>query len=84
MNKKLPAVGDLHTRYRQSKWVYGVFVLQNTRLSLVMKMADVIAQSIKETDRKLSALKSKPSINNKMVCFLTVLIVLKYDLNLLY
>ena len=32
-------------------------------------MADVIAQSIKETDQKLSALKSKPSINNKMVCF---------------
>ncbi|MBR3335467.1 MAG: DUF1256 domain-containing protein, partial [Bacillus sp. (in: Bacteria)] len=33
------------------------FVLQNTRLSLVMKMADVIAKSIKETDQKLSALK---------------------------
>ena len=71
MNKKLPAVGDLH--------IHGIvnlngfmefFVLQNTRLSLVMKMADVIAQSIKETDQKLSVLKSKPSINNKMVCFL--------------
>ncbi|PFO66296.1 spore protease YyaC [Bacillus cereus] len=58
MNKKLPAVGDLH--------IHGIvnlngfmefFVLQNTRLSLVMKMADVIAQSIKETDQKLSALK---------------------------
>ena len=53
MNKKLPAVGDLH--------IHGIvnlngfmefFVLQNTRLSLVMKMADVIAQSIKETDQK--------------------------------
>ena len=45
MNKKLPAVGDLH--------IHGIvnlngfmefFVLQNTRLSLVMKMADVIAK----------------------------------------
>ena len=58
MNKKLPAVGDLH--------IHGIvnlngfmefFVLQNTRLSLVMKMADVIAQSIKETDQKICALK---------------------------
>ncbi|MGG0217455.1 spore protease YyaC [Bacillus mycoides] len=58
MNKKLPEIGDLH--------IHGIvnlngfmefFVLQNTRLSLVMKMADVIAQSIKETDQKLSALK---------------------------
>ncbi|WP_242145065.1 MULTISPECIES: spore protease YyaC [unclassified Bacillus cereus group] len=58
MNKKLPAVGELH--------IHGIvnlngfmefFVLQNTRLSLVMKMADVIAQSIKETDQKLSVLK---------------------------
>ncbi len=71
MNKKLPAVGELH--------IHGIvnlngfmefFVLQNTRLSLVMKMADVIAQSIKETDQKLSVLKKgKPSVNNKMVCF---------------
>ena len=60
MNKKLPAVGDLH--------IHGIvnlngfmefFVLQNTRLSLVMKMADVIAQSIKETDQKLSVLKKQ-------------------------
>ncbi|WP_459502783.1 spore protease YyaC [Bacillus sp. C1] len=58
MNKKLPAIGDLH--------IHGIvnlngfmefFVLQNTRLSLVMKMATVIAQSIKETDQKLSVLK---------------------------
>ncbi|PEY38134.1 spore protease YyaC [Bacillus cereus] len=58
MNKKLPAVGELH--------IHGIvnlngfmefFVLQNTRLSLVMKMADVISQSIKDTDQKLSVLK---------------------------
>ncbi|MDM5157586.1 spore protease YyaC [Bacillus sp. DX1.1] len=58
MNKKLPAIGQMH--------IHGIvnlngfmefFVLQNTRLNLVMKMADVIAQSIKETDQKLSVLK---------------------------
>ncbi|SDZ20755.1 spore protease YyaC [Bacillus sp. 166amftsu] len=58
MNKKLPAIGELH--------IHGIvnlngfmefFVLQNTRLNLVMKMAGVIAQSIKETDQKLSVLK---------------------------
>lgn len=47
VNKKLPAVGDLH--------IVGVvnvggfmeyFVLQNTRLSLVMRMASVITDSI--------------------------------------
>ncbi len=88
MNKKLPAVGDLH--------IHGIvnlngfmefFVLQNTRLSLVMKMADVIAQSIKRNRPKIICIKkSKPSINNKMVCFFSfaALIILKYDLNLLY
>lgn len=58
MNKKLPAIGQMH--------IHGIvnlngfmefFVLQNTRLSLVMKMADVIANSLKETDQKLSVLK---------------------------
>lgn len=47
VNKRLPAVGDFH--------IIGVvnvggfmeyFVLQNTRLNLVMKMADVIATSL--------------------------------------
>ena len=57
MNKKLPAVGDLH--------IHGIvnlngfmefFVLQNTRLSLVMKMADVIAK-YKRDGSKLFRLK---------------------------
>lgn len=48
VNKDLPAVGDLH--------IMGVvnvggfmeyFVLQNTRLSLVMRMADVIAEGLR-------------------------------------
>lgn len=55
MNKNLPTVGQMH--------IHGIvnvngfmefFVLQNTRLSLVMKMAETIASSIKETDQKLS------------------------------
>ena len=58
MNKKLPAVGDLHIhRIVNLNGFMEFFVLQNTRLSLVMKMADVIAQSIKETDQKICALK---------------------------
>ena len=60
MNKKLPAVGDLH--------IHGIvnlngfmefFVLQNTRLSLVMKMADVIAQSIKRNGSKNMCIKKQ-------------------------
>ncbi len=58
MNKKLPAVGDLHIHGTVNlNGFMEFFVLQNTRLSLVMKMADVIAQSIKETDQKICALK---------------------------
>ena len=58
MNKKLPSGVDLHIHVIVNlNGFMEFFVLQNTRLSLVMKMADVIAQSIKETDQKLSALK---------------------------
>ncbi|MFD3450310.1 spore protease YyaC [Microbacteriaceae bacterium 4G12] len=58
MNKNLPSVGNMH--------IHGIvnmhgfmefFVLQNTRLSLVMKMANVIASSIEATDKRLSLLK---------------------------
>lgn len=58
MNKNLPPVGNIH--------VHGVvnihgfmefFVLQNTRLSLVMKMADVIATGIHKTDQHLTLFK---------------------------
>lgn len=58
MNKKLPPVGNIH--------IHGVvniqgfmefFVLQNTRLNLVMKMADVIAAGIQKTDRHLTVFK---------------------------
>lgn len=55
MDKKLPSVGNMH--------IHGVvnihgfmefFVLQNTRLNLVMKMANLIADSIIKTDRYLT------------------------------
>ncbi|MGG2094303.1 spore protease YyaC [Bacillus sp. S13(2024)] len=58
MNKKLPAIGDMH--------IHGIvnlngfmefFVLQNTRLNLVMNMATSIAKSIIETDKKLAVMK---------------------------
>ncbi|CAG9613589.1 hypothetical protein BACCIP111899_02808 [Bacillus rhizoplanae] len=58
MNKKLPAIGDMH--------IHGIvnlngfmefFVLQNTRLNLVMNMATSIAEGIIETDKKLAVMK---------------------------
>ncbi|MFX3622554.1 MAG: spore protease YyaC [Ectobacillus sp.] len=55
MNKNLPEVGDMYIHGIVN--VHGFmefFVLQNTRLNLVMKMADVIASSIENIDRRLS------------------------------
>lgn len=47
VNKNLPAVGDLHfTGIVNVGGYMEYFVLQNTRLSLVMRMADKIAQAI--------------------------------------
>ncbi|MBS3976777.1 MAG: spore protease YyaC [Syntrophomonadaceae bacterium] len=47
VNKTLPLVGEIHfTGIVNVGGFMEYFVLQNTRLSLVMKMADVIAQSI--------------------------------------
>ncbi|MEW6662009.1 MAG: spore protease YyaC [Bacillota bacterium] len=47
VNKTLPLVGEIHfTGIVNVGGFMEYFVLQNTRLSLVMKMADVIAQAI--------------------------------------
>lgn len=47
MNKDLPAVGDIHIAGTVNAGGFMDFlVLQNTRLSLVMKMADIISSSI--------------------------------------
>nr|WP_247739340.1 spore protease YyaC [Bacillus sp. 165] len=55
MNKKLPSVGNMHIHGIVN--IHGFmefFVLQNTRLNLVMKMADSIANSIIKVDRYIT------------------------------
>jgi putative sporulation protein YyaC len=48
VNKDLPPVGDIHiTGIVNVGGFMEYFVLQNTRLSLVMKMSEIIAQSLK-------------------------------------
>jgi len=48
VNKQLPSVGDMHmTGIVNMSGFMEYFVLQNTRLSLVMNMAEVIADSIR-------------------------------------
>lgn len=55
VKKNLPSVGDLHiTGIVNVGGFMEYFVLQNTRLHLVMEMAEVIAKSIHKTDQKLS------------------------------
>jgi putative sporulation protein YyaC len=50
VNKELPAVGDIHiTGIVNVSGFMEFFVLQNTRLNLVMKMAKTIANGIYET-----------------------------------
>ncbi|MGG1314108.1 MULTISPECIES: spore protease YyaC [Cohnella] len=52
VNKELPPVGDIHiTGIVNVGGFMEYFVLQNTRLNLVMKMSDVIAQSILDSIR---------------------------------
>ncbi|EIT86116.1 putative sporulation protein YyaC [Fictibacillus macauensis ZFHKF-1] len=47
VNKELPPVGDMHlTGIVNVSGFMEYFVLQNTRLSIVMKMAELIAQSL--------------------------------------
>lgn len=54
VNKNLPAVGDIHiTGIVNLSGYMEYLVLQNTRLSLVMKMADTLASSIKYSIWKL-------------------------------
>ncbi|MFC4768457.1 spore protease YyaC [Effusibacillus consociatus] len=50
VNKNLPEVGDIHiTGIVNVGGFMEYFVLQNTRLSVVMKMAECIAQTLSET-----------------------------------
>lgn len=51
MNKNLPSVGNIHiTGTVNAGGFMDFLVLQNTRLSLVMKMANIIASSIYQAD----------------------------------
>jgi putative sporulation protein YyaC len=55
VNKQLPPVGDIHiTGVVNVSGFMEFFVLQNTRLHLVMNMAKTIANGIYEADRQLS------------------------------
>jgi len=59
VNKELPPVGDIHiTGIVNVGGFMEYFVLQNTRLHLVMRMSDMIAQSL----FKAVLLSSRPSI----------------------
>ena len=54
MNKNLPEVGEVHiTGIVNVAGFMEYFVLQNTRLSIVMKMADIISRSIQSVVTRL-------------------------------
>ncbi|WP_276356520.1 spore protease YyaC [Cohnella caldifontis] len=54
VNKELPPVGDIHmTGIVNVGGFMEYFVLQNTRLNLVMKMSDIIAQSLRRAILKV-------------------------------
>jgi len=54
VNKNLPEVGEVHiTGIVNVAGFMEYFVLQNTRLSIVMKMADIISRSIQSVVTRL-------------------------------
>lgn len=62
VNKSLPPVGDIHmTGIVNISGFMEYFVLQNTRLYLVMRMADLIAESIVQASCQLSKDQKNPS-----------------------
>lgn len=64
VNKELPPVGDMHmTGIVNVGGFMEYFVLQNTRLNLVVKMSEIIAQSI------LRAIHNARSSNNATIPF---------------
>jgi len=64
VNKELPPVGDYHvTGIVNVGGFMEYFVLQNTRLSLVVNMADVIAESIRlAAEERFTTLKASASL----------------------
>jgi len=61
VNKDLPPVGDIHlTGIVNVGGFMEYFVLQNTRLNLVIKMSDIIAATIRQAIRNSRANRSNP------------------------
>ncbi|WP_026675527.1 spore protease YyaC [Alkalihalobacterium bogoriense] len=55
VNKNLPEVGDVHvTGIVNIGGMMEYFVLQNTRLHTVMKMATIIAESLRDVDKMMT------------------------------
>ena len=64
VNKKLPEIGDMHINgIVNVSGFMEFFVLQNTRLSLVMKMAQIIAESIYTSSQILERQKTHKEMN---------------------
>jgi len=64
VNKQLPEIGDIHiTGIVNISGFMEFFVLQNTRLNLVLKMARTIADSIHMAGQSLPTKKSLPPIS---------------------
>lgn len=64
VNKELPEVGNMHiTGIVNVSGFMEFFVLQNTRLNLVLKMAKTIANGIFESSQQLSKKQDWPKIN---------------------
>lgn len=63
VNKQLPPVGDIHiTGIVNIGGFMEYFVLQNTRLHVVVKIADIIADSIHTVDTQLKSERRKNSL----------------------
>lgn len=63
VNKQLPPVGDIHiTGIVNIGGFMEYFVLQNTRLHVVVKLSDIIAESIHTVDMQLKNEKRKSSL----------------------
>lgn len=64
VNKELPEVGNMHiTGIVNVSGFMEFFVLQNTRLNLVLKMAKTIANGIFESSQQLSKKQEWPKLN---------------------
>lgn len=62
LNKKLPAIGDIHiTGVVNISGFMDYAILQNTRLSIVVEMAQIIAALLAKIDQQLTDAESRPS-----------------------